>query len=144
PARGSVRGDHGGRAFGAGARGSGRPRLRVSDPEQARGVGRLPVLRHPLRTGALPSRPVVVTAAPTRSTRGPSPVYDRRRAARRAGHVAGGRGSDLPPFTPSAMTPRVEGRVYAAPIPHSLAELEAQFDAAAARPRVEGDAIVFA
>ena len=41
------------------------------------------------------------------------------------------------------MTPRVEGRVYAAPIPHSLAELEAQFDAAAARPMVEGDTIVF-
>ena len=36
----------------------GRPRPRVPDPQQARGVGRLQVLRDPLRAGALPARPL--------------------------------------------------------------------------------------
>ncbi len=35
-----------------------RPRPRVPDPQQARGVGRLQVLRHPVRARALPPHPV--------------------------------------------------------------------------------------
>ena len=52
--------------------------------------------------------------------------------------------SDLPAIHAFRNDPEVEGRVYAAPIPHSLVELEAEFDAAAAKPMAERDPIVFA
>jgi len=52
--------------------------------------------------------------------------------------------ADLPAIHAFRNDPEVEGRVYAAPLPHSLAELEAQFDADAAKPAAERDAIVFA
>ena len=52
--------------------------------------------------------------------------------------------SDLPAVHAFRNDPEVEGRVFAAPLPHSLAELEAQFDAAAAKPAAERDDIVFA
>jgi RimJ/RimL family protein N-acetyltransferase len=52
--------------------------------------------------------------------------------------------SDLPAIHAVRNDPEVEGRVFAAPLPHSLAELEAQFDAQAAKPAHERDDIVFA
>jgi RimJ/RimL family protein N-acetyltransferase len=52
--------------------------------------------------------------------------------------------SDLPAIHAVRNDPEVEGRVFAAPLPHSLAELEAQFDAQAAKPAHEREDIVFA
>jgi RimJ/RimL family protein N-acetyltransferase len=52
--------------------------------------------------------------------------------------------TDLPAIHAFRNDPEVEGRVFAAPLPHSLAELEAQFDAEAAKPVSERDAIMFA
>jgi RimJ/RimL family protein N-acetyltransferase len=51
---------------------------------------------------------------------------------------------DLPAIHAVRNDPEVEGRVFAAPLPHSLAELEAQFDAQAAKPAHEREDIVFA
>jgi diamine N-acetyltransferase len=52
--------------------------------------------------------------------------------------------SDLPAIHAVRNDPDVEGRVFAAPLPHSMAELEAQFDAEAAKPANERDDFVFA
>jgi diamine N-acetyltransferase len=52
--------------------------------------------------------------------------------------------SDLPAIHALRNDPEVEGRVFAAPVPHSLAELEAQYDAAEAKPVNERDDIWFA
>jgi diamine N-acetyltransferase len=52
--------------------------------------------------------------------------------------------SDLPAIHALRNDPEVEGRVFAAPIPHSLAELEAAYDAAEGKPAAERDDIWFA
>jgi diamine N-acetyltransferase len=52
--------------------------------------------------------------------------------------------ADLPAIHTVRNDPEVEGRVFAAPLSHSLGELEAQFDAEAAKPASERDDIVFA
>jgi diamine N-acetyltransferase len=52
--------------------------------------------------------------------------------------------ADLPAIHALRNDPEVEGRVFPVPLPHSLAELEAQFDAQAAKPAHERDDIVFA
>jgi RimJ/RimL family protein N-acetyltransferase len=52
--------------------------------------------------------------------------------------------SDLPAIHAFRNDPEVEGRVFPVPLPHSLAELEAQFDAAAEKPAAEREDIVFA
>ena len=64
PPRGSARRDRPGGAL-RGPSGCARgPRPRVPDPQQARGVGRLQVLRDPLRAGTLPAGPVDVEVVP--------------------------------------------------------------------------------
>ena len=57
-ARGPVRGDPPSRGLRGAARGARRPRARVPDPQQARGVGCLQGLRQPLRAGAVPPHPL--------------------------------------------------------------------------------------
>jgi diamine N-acetyltransferase len=52
--------------------------------------------------------------------------------------------ADLPAIHAFRNDPEVEGRVFAAPLPHSLTELEAQYDAREAKPVGERGDIVLA